>query len=241
MKAIKVSKYTKEQAEEYANNEADIHGFPRGSYRWKKALSEYLHESYHTMAVGRNPRPGSHRYKAFIAKYPEIFGADGFAGRVSKEYRTSSGSKGIPLEEAQNRIMSTVMNIVKLFENGIVGTMNTTVGRKQGKISNRDMSELQMPNKEEFSSPEEFEAAKKDVVYAWFQRDILVDAVLELLIPFFNMESDDVDHILGAISLEDTTADQAMGEGRMQLIDALRQVMKPKFSDLNYANMLLKK
>lgn len=237
---IKVSKYTLEQAKEYANIEAEIHGFKENSPKWKNAVKEYIHESYHTMAIGRNPRPGSHKYKAFVEKYPEIFALNGFAGKVAGNYRTTSGHTGIPIEEVQNRIMSAVMNIVKLFENGIMGTKTTTKGRKQGKIQNQDMSDLQMPNRNEFQSDEEFEGAKKDVVYAWFQRDILIDGVLEMLLPFLSMDSQDVDRILGAINLGETSPDEAMGAGRLGLVDALRKVVKPKVDKIRYVDLVLK-
>jgi hypothetical protein len=221
VKNIKVSKYTQDQAKEYANNESEIHGFPVGSPKWSKCYKDYLTESYSTMALGRNPRPGSFKYKAFIVKYPEVFSSEGFAGVVSKAYRTAQGEKGLPLEEVQNRIMSTVMNLVKVYENGVMGTFNTTKGAKQGKISNAEMSELQMPNKEEFKSDEEFQAAKKDVVYNWFQRDVLIDVVIESLLPFFKLQKNEVEKILGAIELGDTSPEVAMGKGRLELVDKL--------------------
>lgn len=240
MSTIKISKYTKDQAIEFANNEAEIHGFPIGSQKWKTAFKNYLAESYQTMAVGRNPRHGSHKYKAFISKYPEIFGSDGFAGSVAKSYRVSSGEKGLPIEEIQNRIMSTVMNLVKVFENGVMGTFNTTKGSKQGKIKNTEMSELQFPNKNEFSSEEEFEAAKKDVVYNWFQRDILVDSVLELLLPFFKMQKSEIEKILAAIKLGDASIEHAATSGREELIEKLRSVVRPQMESVSYYKMLIK-
>lgn len=240
MTAIRVSKYTKDQAIEYANNEAEINGFPVGSAKWKNAFKQYLSESYGTMAVGRNPRHGSHKYKAFIAKYPEIFSEAGFAGSVAKGYHISSGDKGLPIEEVQNRIMSTVMNLVKVFENGVMGTFNTTKGSKQGKIKNTEMSELQFPNKNEFSSDDEFEAAKKDVIYNWFQRDVLVDAVLESLLPFFKLQKNEVEKILAAIKLGESSVEEAAISGRSELIEKLRSIVKPQMDSISYYKMLFK-
>lgn len=240
MSTVKLSKYTKEQAEEYANNDADIRGYKKGSAKWQAAFTEYIRESYSSMALGRNPRQGSYKYKAFIAKYPEVFSSEGFAGSVSKGYKSAHG-KGLPLEEVQNRIMSSVMNLVKVFENGIMGTMTTTSGAKQGKIANSEMSEFQLPNKEEFSSDEDFQAAKKDVYYNWFQRDVLVDAVLESLMPFFSLNKNNIEKILGAIELVGDDSEASVGAGRLELVDKLRSLVQPQMANVSYTDMLFKK
>lgn len=242
MQPVKVSKYTQNQAKEYADTEAEIHGFPVGGARWQTAFKKYLSESFSSMAVGRNPRVNSHQYRAFIVKYPEIFGEEGFAGKVAKNYISSSGEKGIPLVEVQNRIMSTVMNVVKIFENGIMNVKTTTKGRKQGKISSEEMSDFQMPNREDFKSDDEFKAAKKDVVYNWLQRDILVDAFLELLMPFFKLDEPSVERIMSKITIEDDGGKEtAIGENRILLIDTLRKIVKPQVDQISYVDMLLKK
>lgn len=237
--SVKISKYTKDQAKAYADNEADIYGFAVGSPKWQKAFKDYLSESYSTMAVGRNPRPGSHKYKVIIGKYPEIFGEEGFAGRVAKSYKTTSG-EGIPLDEVQNRIMSTVMNLVKVFENGIMGTLNTTKTRKQGKIENEAMSELQMPNRKEFKSDDDFKAAKRDVIYNWFQRDILVDAVLEFLLPFFKMKKAEIESVLDKIVLDETDLDGDVNQGRADLVSKLRSIIEPQMNAISYLKLLSK-
>ena len=179
-------------------------------------------------------------YKIKTQYYPDIFGGQGFAGRVAKNFYTQAGEKGVPLENIQNRILSAVNNLVRMFENGVMGTRNTTKGRAQGKIKNENISELQFPNREEFSNDDEFDAAVKDVVYNWLVRDIIVDAVIESLIPFFNMTADDVETIMAASNLDKADVNDAMKNGSDRLIKLLRSKVKPRVEKIKYKSLVLR-
>lgn len=241
MSEYRIDPITKEMATDYANEEAKIYNFKIGSTEWKKAFKEFVNDAIGTMSVGRNPQSrSSHTYKVKTEFYPDIFGAQGFAGRIAKNFYTESGQKGVPLESIQNRILSATNNLVRMFENGVMGTRNTTKGRTQGKIKNENMSELQFPNREEFSNQDEFDAAVKDVVYNWLVRDIINDAVLESLIPFFNMSADDVDDIMAASNLDQADIADAMKNGSDRLIKTLRSKVKPKISNVVYKKLVLR-
>lgn len=54
MSKVVMSKYMKDQATDYADNEASIKGFQVGGPRWKKAFALYITEAYSTMSVGRS-------------------------------------------------------------------------------------------------------------------------------------------------------------------------------------------
>jgi len=56
MSKIILNKYTREAAEQFADNEGEIHGFDRESPRWETAFKKSLSHAYSTMSVGRNPR-----------------------------------------------------------------------------------------------------------------------------------------------------------------------------------------
>lgn len=235
--AVEVDKYTKEQATEYANTEAEVRGFPVGSARWKDAFKDYLSFAVTTMSVGRNPRGA--KYKVYTSLYPDIFGANGFAGKVEKNYRDQSGARGIPLNEVQNRVMSAVMNLAKLFENGILGTKNTTSGNRQGKIDNNQISELQLPTKEQGESDEAYEAKVEDVIRRWLTRDLITNAILESLAPFFSMTKADVDAVMDAIEAGNATLQDIHQGKRETFVKRLRAVVSPATARINYKKLII--
>jgi hypothetical protein len=238
---FKIDKFTKAQAIEYANNEAELHGFKLSSDRWKKAFKHYLSFAIGTMSVGRNPREG-HRYKALLEVYPEIFGPKGFSARMAAGYTDQQGRKGsdeFQIKAINDRIMSAVSNLMKLFENGGMGTRNTTKGNKPGKIPNSDMSQLQFPNKEDFSSSEEYEAVVKDVLYNWLVRDLITDCILESLHMYWSLDQKDVEDIMGVVKFNEATVKEVMGEGREEFLKRLRAQVKPKLAALNYKKLVL--
>ena len=241
MSKYRLDPITKEMAEDYANEEARINGWKIGSNPWKNAFKSYVSDAMATMSVGRNPRgPGSHLYKVKTELYPDVFGKEGFAGKVAKDFITESKSdKGVPLESMQNKILSSVSNLVRMYENGILGIRNTTVGNKQGKIPNNQMSEMQLPNKEEFSTATEFEAAVRDVILNWFVRDLITDAVLESLIPFFKLSEQDIKSILSELDLDKVPVKDLLKGGREELIKALRAKVKTKMDQVNYRKLVL--
>lgn len=235
MQKIHLDKYTKEQAIEYADLEGEMNGFDRNDSRWKKAFKEYITHAVGTMSVGRNPR--SHRYKTITELYPEMFGKNGFAGQVAE--KMSGTSLEQKFKGAQFRILSSVMNLVKMYEAGILNIKNTTVGDDQGKISNDKMSELQFPNKEEFGSKDEYETALRDVVFNWFLRDLITDCVLESLNIFVRLTAKDVEEIMGAINIEQASLKELVGQGRVEFIKRLRAQVLPRIQQINYKKLVL--
>jgi hypothetical protein len=240
MSNLHVDPITTQMAKEYANNEAEIYGFKIGGPEWKKAFKDHISFAVGTMTVGRNPlkKNPSHKYKIKTELYPDIFGAEGFAGQAAKNYKTESKTPGTTLDAIQNRILSAVINLTKLFENGILGTRNTTVGKRQGPIPNADMSEMQLPA-HEGEPKEEYEAKVRDVVFNWYVRDLVTDAVLESLIPFFKLSKSDVDEIMGAINIEEADLKELMGPGRPEFVKRLRAQIKHKMEQISYKKMVI--
>lgn len=95
----KVDKYTEKAAEDYADNEAEVHGFTRKSAKWKKAVEEYLGFAEKTMSVGRNPRSA----KGLGARKGDGPNKSGRAFQPSKARLTARGAtlKGKALDRSR--------------------------------------------------------------------------------------------------------------------------------------------
>lgn len=232
-----LDKYTKEQAMEYANNEAEISGFKVGSPHWKKVFEEYCKFATKTMSVGRNPR-GRPKIASIEKLYPQVFGANGFAGKIAGKYKSQVGQE-VNLQAIQGRIMSSVSNLVKLFENGEMGTKNTTKGSAQGHIENSDMSELQLPNKPEGMSDDEYNQDARDVIRHWLVRDLITNAVIESLTPFFNLTKKDVDDIMDLIEAQEATIEEIKKGKRAEFVKRLSAVIGPKIGQVSYRKLIL--
>lgn len=233
---IRIDKYTEEMAREYANNEAEIRGFAIGDEKWKKAFKEYLSFAYSTMAVGRNPRKGTKKYNALINVYPDVFSDEGYAGKAAKNYYTQDGSRGVSTESIQDRILSAVNNLVRLHENAVFGVKNTTRGNKQGKIPNEDMSELQFPDRSEYSSQEKYNEAVVEIFRKWFMRDLIANAVLEGLSIMMTLTKEDANQILQTINIEGELED-IKSKGREEFVKRLRSQFRNKIP--NYKKTVL--
>lgn len=231
--SLKVDSTTKSQAMEYADNEAEIHGYERGGSAWQNAINEYVKFAIGTMSVGRNPR--SFRWKTFVSIYADL-NENGFAGKVAKNYRGPSGVKGVGVNDIQNRILASVTNLSKLYENGILGIKTTTTGSEQGQISNDKMSELQLPDKSEFSG--NYDEQVNMVVRNWVIRDIVSTIILELLTPFFKMTEADFDAIAEAIKLDQAKLSDISKE-RMKYIVDIQQILNKKMAQVNVRKLLL--
>ena len=203
---MELDKYTKIQATEYANNEAEIGGFKIGSPQWKTAFKTYLSFAHSTMSVGRNPRTLKNPSAAVAVKhYPEMFGEVGIAGRLAEKYQGPEGK--LPLSSIQNRILASVTNLVKLYENGILGVKTTTKGRKEGKIPNDDMSRMQLPERPKGMSDEEYNnlPQTKEVLRNWITRDLLTNLMIESITPVFMLTQKDIDAILSRLQWKNVT------------------------------------
>lgn len=235
MNKLYIDEYTKAQATEYANNEARLGGFAEGSAQWKKAFKRYITYAVGAMSVGRNPgfkKNPNARYKPFITLYPEVFRESGFAGTAAKKYRQKDGSIGAPLSEMEGRIIGAITTLSKLFENVVLDVKTSTKGRKQGKILNEDMSDLQFPNREEFATKEEHEAAVRDVLYQWMVRDLVTTAIIETLQPFWTMKKSDVEEIMLPVdeALKKASVQTIIKSGREDFIRALRKAIGVKYN-----------
>ena len=231
--SLKIDQTTKAQAMEYADNESEINGFRRGSEQWQNAVNEYVKFAIGTMSVGRNPR--TFRYKAFMSYY-NCFSDTGFSGKVAKNYISQSGQKGIKLSDVQNRILASVTNLSKLYENGILGIKTTTTGGEQGQIPNDKMSDTQLPDKEDFSG--DYEKHVNFVVRNWIIRDLVSAIVLELLRPFFEMTKEDFDAITKAIRIDEAKLADIKLQ-REEYLNAIQKVMRSKMASVNIKKVLL--
>lgn len=235
-----LDKYTIEQAKDHANNEAEIQGFEIGSPQWRQVFKEYCKFAEGTMSVGRNPRTKRNPIKNVTSLYPDIFASNEIAGRWAKNYQSQDG-RGIPVDAVNSRIMSSVMNLVKLFENAELGTKNVTSGHASGKIDDSSMSELQLPSKPQGMSEEKYIELSKAVVKRQMTRDLLTNIVLESLKPFFEMNRRDVEDIMKEVNWDVKSAKEFQKAGlRKSWIEVLRGVIGGKFKDINIRKMILK-
>lgn len=236
---IRVDDVTKNHAIECADTDAEIYGFNRGSQQWKDSLSKYLKDAVTQMTVGRNPR--KLRYGIFTRSFPKVFGINGFADRVAKNYVDQSGKKETSKKDIENRILSSVTNLTKLFENGILGIRTTTLGYKSGEIPSSSMSELQFPTKDD----PEFNQKVRTIIVNWILRDYISAIIIELLTPFFEMTKADVEEITQAINLDHIAKQseidwKAISDEREGFVNDLHRVLSNKISALNIKDMLLK-
>lgn len=245
MKKINLDPHTKEQANDYANMEAELQGFAVGSEKWKKSYKHFLGFALSTITLGRNPRGKSLKNPRDLKIWPEIFGSSGFAGTVAKNFKTSNGT-GIPLEEAQDRIKSAVTSLTYMYLNGVYDIRTTTKGRKQGLIKDDDMSDLQLRGKDTSDkglSSEEMTAENLDVLYNQLALTFVESAVMACLLPFFKMSKDDLQDLLDkGIQAEDTSKISAaqVAQARTELERRIRSVLDSKFANINIKDLILK-
>lgn len=237
---IHLDKITEEEAVDYANREADLNGFPRGSERWEKAVKDAVGFAFGTMSVGRNPRRSNpFNYETLVSLYPDVFSDSGFAGKIKKHFKAKSGESAPTLQTIQNRLLSAFGNLAKLFENGALNMKTTAKARSEGKIPNSEMSDFQFPNKEDFDSKEAYNSAVQKVVKQWFINDLITNVIIESLTPFFNLTETDVDQIMSAVTIEDGNIKELATTGRKEFVKRLRAQVRHEFQKINYRNMIL--
>jgi|GEM_PF-5840048 len=256
---MELDKYAKLAAVEHANNDAMLNGFPIKSEKWKKSYNEYMEYATSTMSVGRkNPRFQLNPIAFTELHYPDIFGPQGLAARLAAEY-TSHEGKGVPPDVIKNRILAAVTSLVKIYENSVLGNVNTTKGHKQGLIDNNDMSQLQLPKKEGMSE-DQYRIKKMQVMKHRVLRDLLTNLVLESLMPFFRLSAKDINDILNSMDFDSNTIenynspiqDEATAPSaqfpkggstkvsmRDKFIEKLHARMKPKFMAVSLRRMLI--
>lgn len=237
-----LDKYTIEMAKEYANNEAEHQGFGVGSDKWKKAFKSYCDDATETMSIGRNPlsrrNPSIASLKPFFS---EIFSQGGAAGQIAKHYVGGEMST----EAVEQRIMSSVTSLVKLFENGKMGSKTRAKG-KYGKMDNSEMSDFQLPKRPAGMSDQDYDRMTKEVLKKWVTRDLLTGFLIESLVPFFSMTKQEVDQIVS--QLVDVAGGSIKGyqEGgaesrRNQLMSQFHNVIGRKLAKINFYNIVFGK
>lgn len=234
-----VDKNTKDQAIEFANNEAEIVGYPINGPKWKAAYESYLKFAKGTMSVGRNnPRfmsnPSVHSMKQF---FPEILSESGAAGEIARNYQGGPTS----IDAIQQRILASATNMVKLFENG---KGNKVRGKRTtGKVDNSEMSEFQLPKRLAGETDEEYKVKSMKVLRAWVKRDLLIGLFIESMIPFFSLTNDDMEKLLNLLPIKDETlaSYQAGGKDspRYQLLTNLHGALGEKMKNISFRKMLL--
>lgn len=235
MSELKINENTKDQAIEYADNEAEIQGFKRGSPKWQNMVAKYIEFAIGTMAVGRNPR--GYRYKIYTTLYPEVFSSSGWAGQVAKNYATQEKEPGVPVKEIENRILAALTNISKMFENGILNLRTTTIGNAQGKIDVLNVSDFQFPEKGSMSDTA-YKEAVQDVLKAWVTRDLSITILLECLKPFMKLTDSDFQRIADKINLDAINMSDIKKGQRETFIREVKRVLAPTFDKIDIMKIL---
>ena len=233
-----LDKHTKDQAIEFANNEAEIVGFPINGPKWKESYESYLKFAKGTMSVGRNPRfmpnPSVQSMKQF---FPEVLGESGAAGEIARNYQGGPTS----IDAIQQRILASATNMVKLFENGKGKKVRGK--RTTGKVENSEMSDFQLPKRLQGESEEDYKLKTEKVLRAWVKRDLLIGLFIESLVPFFSLTNDDMEKILDLLPIKDTTvaAYQAGGKDspRYQLLTNLHGAIGERMKNISFRKMIL--
>jgi len=238
MRRLHLDDITKDQATEYANNEADLKGFKVGSTKWKDAFKRHLSYAVSTMSLGRNPRTTMKRNPRDMKVWPEIYGEDGFAGAVHKNFKTKSGER-IPLNEARDRIKGCITNLTYMMVNAVYNIKTTTKGNRQGKIPEGDMSDLQLRGTSETVDGDEKDALNKDVLYNQLALTTVETICQMLLVPFFKMKQSDIQAILDSISVEGKINAKDIAAERTRLEAQLRRVMEEKLRDIDVRKIIL--
>lgn len=251
---MKLDESTKLHAKEYANNEAEIHGFKIGSPKWHAAYKVSCNHAYSTMSVGRNPRMLKNPSTTVAIKhYSEMFGEQGIAGKIADKYLGPEGK--VPISSIQNRILASVTNLVKLYENGILGTKNTTRGRNEGKIADEDMSRMQLPERPKGMSDDDYNnlPQTKEVLRNWIIRDLLTNLMIESITPVFMLTQKDLDIILSRLQWKNVTVQnyshpqestdfdgkKSMISYRDEFLNVLHGYMKKTIGAMNFRKLLV--
>ena len=179
---VKVDRLTVEQAIDYANREAKIKGFDKNSSKWQRAYQHSLNESLGTMTLGRNPFSNPRDENT----WPEIFGVDGFAGRVAEQYRSKSKSEEkVRRHEVAERIKSAVTTLTYLYANGIMEIKTSADSHMTGRMPNEDMADIQWRGSSENESKEDVEEENMQVDLNQIALTVIETACYEFLLPFF--------------------------------------------------------
>ena len=233
---VKVDRLTVEQAIDYANREAKIKGFDRNSAKWNTAYQHSLNESLGTMTLGRNP----YRNPRDENTWPEIFGVDGFAGRVAEQYRSKTkGEDKVRRHEVAERIKSAVTTLTYLYANGIMEIKTSADRHITGRMPNEDMSDIQWRGSSENTTKEDAEEANMQVVLNQIALTVIETACYEFLLPFFTMPASDIKKITDKIEISGKPSVRALSEKRAEIEKKLRARIGSRLKNISFAKMIL--
>lgn len=236
-----LDKYTQDMATEFANNEAEHHGFAVGSTKWKSAFKSYCDEATETMTA-QNPFNKRNPSVASLKPYfKEIFSESGAAGQIAKHYVGGQMSTSA----VEQRILASVTNLVKLFESGRMGNKVKARGG-YGKMENSEMSDFQLPKRPEGMSDDDYKKMTKEVLRKWVTRDLLTGFLIESLVPFFALTKNEVEQIVNALVDVAGGSIKAYQEGgadsrRNQLMSQFHNVIGKKLEKVNFYNIVFGK
>lgn len=232
---IKIDRFTQDQAVDYANREAAIHGFDRSSEKWKNAYKKSVSESLETMTLGRNPFSRNPREEA---TWPEIFGNDGFCARVAFNYKGRDGEK-VTRREIAERVKASIASLVYMYLNGVMNIKTTTKTSDSGKIPNSSMSDLQLQGSAEDTTLEEAEIANMDVVMNQIILTVVETACFEFLLPFFVMKPDEIKSITSKIKVEGKPNVRGVAKLRTDIEKRIRARIGDKLKKMSFADLVL--
>lgn len=215
---VTIDQHTKAQAIDYANAEADLHGFATNSPEWKAAYEKHIRWAVGTMSVGRNPYYKNPRDEA---NFKFVFGDNGFCARVAANYKAKRGDKPTKREIAE-RVKGSINTLVYLFLNGIMNIRTTTEVAESGKIDPSQMSDLQLREGDKEKN--------KEVIDNQLIMTIVEVAAYEFMTPFFKMAANDIKDVLEGIQYQEVKSAKDMADLRTrvekELIGRIRSKMK---------------
>ncbi|MCE5317777.1 MAG: hypothetical protein LLG04_10550 [Parachlamydia sp.] len=234
---VKVDRLTVDQAIDYANREAKLNGFDRNSEAWQRAYQRSLRESVGTMTIGRNPFERNPRDEN---TWPEVFGENGFAGKVAYNYkgRTKSGTR-YKKQEISERIKGAVSTLVYLYMNGIMQIKTSADTSASGKINATEMSDLQWRGSSENMSRSEADEENKKVIMNQIVMTVVETAVYEFLLPFFTMPESEIRKITDKIEISGKPSVKSLAEQRTALEKKLRQRIGDKLKKISFSKLVL--
>lgn len=234
---VKVDRLTVEQAIDYADREGRLKGFDRDSAKWKNAYHHSLNESVGTMTLGRNPFNRNPRDEN---TWPEIFGNDGFAGKVAYSYRSKPKSgERYRRQEIAERIKSAVSTLTYLYVNGVMKIKTSADSDVTGRMENQKMSDLQWRGSSEDMTKDQAEEENRRVVMNQIVMTVVETACYEFLIPFFTMNESEVKKITDKIQISGKPSIKEMGELRTDIEKKIRARIGNKLKNLSFSKLVL--
>ena len=177
-----------------------------------------------------------------MGNWPEIFGESGFAGVVASNYRGKEGQK-ITIVEARHRLMAVINNLVYMTMNGVLGKKTEAGVRRDGKISNKDMSDLQLRGSSDQpgESKDDIRTENIAVAYNLMVQTMVETVLLEIMSFYFKMSKDDLNKLADSLKIEGNPNAREVQLWRSRLERKIKQVMKPQLAEIDFLKMFVEK